>query len=95
MDIYRISTIIFPSCLASSQNSCENSSRTCLATYFREQEKVPVLVSNYGNYKNDELLLKKRNSRPEKERKKLGRMDRWTDGWTDGWTNEREIDKQI
>jgi hypothetical protein len=44
-----ISTIVFPVFHGSSQNSCENSSRTLLATYYRELEKVPVLVSNFGN----------------------------------------------
>ncbi len=46
---FRLTTIIFPSFLGSSRNSRENSSRTFLAPYFRELEKVPSLVSNFGN----------------------------------------------
>ncbi len=45
----RVSIIIFPSCLGSSQISRENSSRTLLATYFWELEKGPVLCLVFEN----------------------------------------------
>jgi hypothetical protein len=54
MDACQLSTVVFLSCLGSSQISRENSSRTLLATYFWEPEKVPVLVSHFGKEKSDE-----------------------------------------
>jgi hypothetical protein len=46
---FGLSTIIFPSFLVSSRKSRKYCSRTLLATYFRELEKVLVLVLNFGN----------------------------------------------
>ncbi len=68
--LFKLSSIIFPSFLGSSRNSRENSYRTLLVTYFRELQKVPVLVSNFGNQKNVDISKYKGNSRREKERKK-------------------------
>ncbi len=42
-------TIIFPSFLGSSRNSRKNCSRSLLANYFRELNKVPDLVLIFGN----------------------------------------------
>ena len=44
-----LSTIVFPSFLSSSRNSRKKGSRTLLVNYFREPNKVPVLVSEFGN----------------------------------------------
>ncbi len=62
-----------------------------LETYFRELEKVPVLVSNFGNQKIDELFIYTRNLRREKERRK---KERKKGRRTNKRKKERQMDKQ-
>ncbi len=78
--ILQLSTIIFPSFLSSSRNSRKKGSRTLLASYFRELNKAPVLVSNFGNQIkfpfSSRITLLKGNPGQDSERKKEREIER-------------------